>query len=114
MAQLSDVQKQLEFLRKLQSIESGLYRPGIEDEFEDLNEKEQFKQDRSQFSLYVQKLQANTARVLVDKLEENNKEFENGIKNLEKESQSINDTVAYLQLFGQVLGMIGKIVGILG
>lgn len=108
----SDLDRQLEFQKKISDIETKLYRPGIESEFSDENQKKQFKIDRLQWSMFVQRVEFNIANIIVSELEQNESDFEDGIQELNIKIQAINDTVEFLNLFSRVLGIVNRIVRI--
>lgn len=106
----SNLDKQLEFLSQISDIEAKLYRPGIESEFSDENQKRHFKLDRLQWSMFVRRVELNTANVLLSKLEENSEEFEAGIQAIKQKIQAIEDSVGFLDLLGRGLEIISRII----
>lgn len=105
-----DNKKQLEFLEKISGIEKKLHEPGIESKFTNPKQKEEFKKYCYKWTSFVNTVRNNIGTVLVNKLEQNEKGFEDGIKAINQEIQKINDTVGFLEIFGQTINFIEKIV----
>lgn len=106
----SNLNKQLEFFRQISDIEAKLFRPGIESEFSNEDQKRQFKLDRLQWSIFVRRVELNVANVLVNKLEENSEEFKAGIQAIEQKVQAIQDSVGFLDLLGRGLEIMSRII----
>ena len=94
----SDIKARLEFLREISLIQAKLFRPGIESEFTDEEQKRKFKKFRLKWSMFVQTVEIDIATVLVNKLEENQSGFEAGIQAINAQIQEIDDTVGFLNL----------------
>ena len=106
----TNINKQLEFLRNISEIKVKLFRPGIESEFSDQEQKKQFNEQRLKWSNFVNQVEINIAAVLVDRLEQNEAAFEAGIEAINQEIQEINDTVGFLNLFKSTIATLGRIV----
>ncbi len=98
-------------LNKLYKIESMLFCSGIEDEFEGLS-LVKFMGMRTQFMVYVDRFERIVFQELVNRLEANNPAFEEGITNLDSRLRDIQNTVAFLNFFGRVLTVFGRVLGI--
>jgi hypothetical protein len=109
----SDIDKQLKFLNEISIVQAKLFRPGIESEFPNEDEKKQFKKARLKWSIYVQTVEIDIATVLVNKLEKNQDEFEAGVQSINKEIQEIDDTVGFLKLLERGIQVLGKIVNLI-
>ncbi|MEH2128404.1 hypothetical protein [Nostoc sp.] len=105
-----DSNKKLAFLKKISAIEKNLYQAGIESKFTDPKQKEKFKEYRSKWTSFVNAVNINTATVLVNKLEQNDKGFEDGIKAINQEIQEINDTVGFLEILSRTIDIFDNIV----
>ncbi|MBD0385510.1 MAG: hypothetical protein ICV54_03010 [Nostoc sp. C3-bin3] len=108
----SDNKKELAFLEKISDIENNLYQAGIESKFTDPKQKEEFKKYRLKWTSCVNTVRNKIGNDLVNKLEKNEKGFEDGIKALNQEIQKMNDTVGFLDIFGQTIDIIEKIVSL--
>jgi hypothetical protein len=107
---LDSIEPQIQFFKKISLVRNKLYSPGIELSFKDPAERTKFIRLRIKWTDYVNDLLNAIARVLVDKLEENRTAFEIGIKKLESTIDGLTDTVMFLELLGNVLGVIAKVV----
>ncbi|MEH2045584.1 hypothetical protein [Nostoc sp.] len=107
-----DNNKKLAFFKKISDIDENLDQAGIESKFTDPEQKKKFNKYRSQWKSYVNTVKNNLATILVNKLEQNEKGFEDGIKAINQEIQEINDTVGFLNIFGKTIDIIGNIVGL--
>ncbi|MEH2167824.1 MAG: hypothetical protein V7K41_14335 [Nostoc sp.] len=105
-----DKNKQLAFLKNISDLENKLYEIGIESNFPDPKQKEEFKKYRQKWTSFVNTVRNNIATVLVNKLEQNEKGFEDGIKAINQEIQKINDTVGFLEILGQTIDIIENVV----
>ena len=112
LASNSDMKARLKFLQEISLIQSELFRPGIESEFTDEEQKKQFKKFRLKWSMFVQTVEIDIATVLVNKLEENQSGFEAGIQAINVEIQEINNTVGFLNVLERGLNILGRIVTI--
>ena len=106
----TNINKQLEFLRNISEIKVKLFRPGIEDEFPDREQEKQFNEQRLKWSNFVNRVEIDIAAVLLDRLEQNEADFEIGIEAINQEIKQLNDTVAFLDLFGRTIATLGRIV----
>ncbi|MEH2215393.1 hypothetical protein [Nostoc sp.] len=105
-----DSKKKLAFLKNISAIDEKLYQIGVESKFTDPKQKEEFKNHRQKWTKFVNTVQINTATVLVNKLEQNEKGFEDGIKAINQEIQEINDTVGFLEILGRTIDIFDNIV----
>lgn len=113
MANLSsnaEIKERLEFFKEISLVQAQLFRPGIESEFPDDEQKKKFKRFRLEWSRHVQIVQIDIATVLVNQLEKNQSAFEDGINSINQEIQEIDDTVGFLNLLERGLKIIGRIV----
>ena len=108
----SDIKTRLEFLQEISLIQAKLFRPGIESEFPDEEQQKKFKKFRLKWSMFVQTVDIDIATVLVDKLEENQSAFEDGIEAINEEIQEIDDIVGLLNLLERGLNILGRIITI--
>jgi hypothetical protein len=104
--------KAIEFFQMIKEFEVKLYAIGIENRFPDPDELIKFKKFRLQWSFFVDEVQIDITSVLVNQLQQLEKPFEDGIKSLEQEVEDLKNTVDFLNLLGNVLGIIGKIVDV--
>lgn len=104
-----DPNKTLEFYRKIKETEVELYKSGIESEFSD-KDRSIFQDYREKWRRYVDTVERDIATVLVERLKQNEADFETGIKAINQEIQEINDTVAFLNLFERTIATLGRIV----
>jgi hypothetical protein len=104
------IEKELEFLAAIKSVQVKLFRPGIESEFPDEEQKKQFKKLRLQWTLYVETVEIDIATVLLGKLQENEENLKNGIENIQKEIQKVDNTVGFLNLLGRIIEILGVVV----
>ncbi|MBD2438279.1 hypothetical protein [Nostoc sp. FACHB-110] len=105
-----DIKKQLDFLKKISSLEEKLYQSGIEDEFTNPEQKKEFIKHRQKWTIFVNKVKNNIGAVLVNKLEQNEQGFEDGIKTINQEIQAINDTVGFLGILSRTIDIVENIV----
>ncbi|MBW4612348.1 MAG: hypothetical protein KME21_03550 [Desmonostoc vinosum HA7617-LM4] len=105
-----NTKRRLDFHKKISNFDAKLYKPGIENKFADDGQKGSFTEKRIEFSKYVQCVERDIATILLNQLEANSVEFENGIDKLDQEITSIDNTIGFLDLFGRVLNTIGRIV----
>lgn len=102
--------KRLEFLKEISLVKARLFRPGIESEFVPDERKKKFKKLRLEWSRYVETVQIDILTVLVDRLEENESAFEEGIRSIETEIQEIDNAVEFLKSLERGLEILGRIV----
>ena len=107
---MSELNKRLQFLQKIKETQVKLSRPGIESKFSSSNEIEKFQEYRRKWKHYVETVEIDIATVLVDRLKQNEADFEAGIEAIDREIQQINDTVGFLNLFGRTIGILGRII----
>ncbi|MHC5771534.1 MAG: hypothetical protein ACYTXI_39485 [Nostoc sp.] len=106
----TDNGKQLEFLKNIKDTQVQLFRPGIEGEFPEQEQKNKFLDYRLKWSDYVQKVEINIATVLVNQLKQNELELKAGIEAIDKENQRINNAVDFLKVLDRTLGILGRII----
>lgn len=106
----TEIRARLDFLREISLIQAKLFRPGIESEFPDEDQKKKFKIFRLEWSRYVQRVEIDILSVLVDQLEENRNAFEAGINSINQEIQEIDDTVGFLNLLERGLKILERII----
>lgn len=106
---MSELNKRLEFFKKIKETQVKLYRPGIESQFSP-NEVGKFQEYRRKWRHYVEAVQEDIATVLVERLKQNETAFETGIEAINQEIQQINDTVSFLNLFERTIGTLGRII----
>lgn len=107
-----DSNKKLAFLKNISAIDDKLYQAGIESEFTEPKQKEEFKKYRLKWTSCVNTVRNKIGNDLVNKLEQNEKGFEDGIKAINQEIQKINNTRDFLELLGKTIDIIEKIVGL--
>ncbi|MBN3926609.1 hypothetical protein [Nostoc sp. NMS4] len=107
-----DNKKQLAFLEKISHLENNLYQAGIESKFTNPEQKKEFKRYCQKWTKFVNAVRNNIAAVLVNKLEQNEKGFEDGIEAINQEIQKINDTVGFLEILGRTIDIIENIVSL--
>ncbi|MDZ8030703.1 hypothetical protein [Nostoc sp. DedSLP04] len=107
-----DNKKKLEFFKKIKGIEEKLYEIDIESKFINPKQKEEFKEYRQKWTSCVNKVRNKIGTILVNKLEENEKGFEDGIKAINQEIQEINNAVGFLNIFSKTIEIIENIVGL--
>jgi len=108
-----DIDKQLEFLRAISAVQVKLFRPGIESEFPDPEQKKRFKKHRLNWSLFVETVEIDISSVLVNELEANEVGLLSGIAEINQQIQEIDDTVGFLKLLGETLKIIDRVVQLL-
>lgn len=106
----ADIKARLEFLKEISLVQAKLFRPGIESEFTDEEQKKKFKKFRLEWSRYVQTVEIDILSVLVNQLEENQPAFEAGIEAINQEIKEIDDTVGFLNLLERGLNILGRII----
>ncbi|MDZ8065510.1 MAG: hypothetical protein RMY64_07695 [Nostoc sp. DedQUE08] len=105
-----DNNKQLAFLKKISEIDKNLYQPGIERKFTKPEHKKKFNNYRGQWTIYVNTVRNNIGTILINKLEQNEKGFEDGIKAINQEIQEINHTGGFLEILGRTIDILDNIV----
>jgi predicted extracellular nuclease len=105
-----DIKKQLEFLKNISAIEEKLYQIGIESKFTNPEQKEEFKKHRHKWTSFVNTVKNNIGNILVNKLEQNEKGFEDGIKAITQAIQEINDTIGFLGILSRTIDIIENII----
>ncbi len=112
-----DPQKLLEdlqtFLDQISDVQNQLTTPGILGKFPDDEQKKQFKQFRTEWKKLVNQTRINIASILVNELKENEVEINQGIDAINKEIKKLDDTVAFLNLLGKMIEILGKVIKII-
>jgi hypothetical protein len=106
----SEIEARLKFLEIISLLQSKLYRPGIESQFLDPDQKKKFKFFRLNWTLYVETVQIDILSVLIDQLELNRSEFEAGIEDINAKIQEIDDAVSFLARLERGLMILGRII----
>lgn len=105
-----DIKARLDFLKEISLVQAKLFRPGIESKFTNDTELKKFKKLRLQWTVYVETVEIDILSVLLDKLQENQSDFEDGIKGINQKIQNINDVVGFLNLIQRGLDILGQII----
>lgn len=98
------------FHKKLLELRNQLYTSGVEYKFKDGRERSNFIRFRIKFTDFTDDLLNGVAEILVDKLEENDKELNNGIEKLQTSIKEVNDSKKILVAFASLLKTISKII----
>lgn len=98
-------------LSMLKDTEVGLFAPGIEDNFQGLD-LARFNEMRTRFTVFVDRFELAIAQDLIARLNANNPEFKQGIKDLQTELTNIQNSVKFLSLFARVLNVFSRVIGL--
>lgn len=107
----------LEEVRKLEKVLSyGKFNDWLEKEKNKLSQedKEKVGMLRTQVRTYKSRIEDKRLQDLIDKLEKLEEEMKEGMDELDKEIGKMGDFARAMELLDKVVGVICKIVGLLG
>jgi gas vesicle protein len=101
-----------EFLDSVREIELELFSRDFNKWVKKQTEKDKktCRSLRTEISTYRSQLETSRLRVLADKLEELSPSLTNGIEELQKEIDELNDFIATMETLGKIIGLVSRIV----
>jgi hypothetical protein len=109
---VANMEARIVFYRQVSEIYVKLTTPGILSKFPSDEEKEAFKELRSQWYDYVRRVQQDIMAVLLSELDANKVAFEQGITNLDQQLSQVVNAAQVLNTLESTLQLLLRIVSV--